>query len=337
MLHIAHCTLHITKVMLHLKEKFRFIKKLNVAKAPKGDITRYFLQIVADGMGMPVYIPLMVARGHSPGPIVGVTAAVHGNELNGIPVIQRLFKELDMSTLKGTVVGVPVMNVPGFLLMQRYFNDGMDLNRIMPGREDGNTSEVYAHRWTERILYQFDYLLDLHTASSGRINSYYIRANLDNPDTRKLALLQNAQIILHSPAPDSTVRGTINDIGGKGITLEVGDPDKFQRGLIRSGLTGMFNSLIHLGMQEGEIDPPEEPPVICRSSYWIYTDQGGILSVLPKVTDMVKEGQEIAISRNIFGDILKTYYAPEDGIVIGKSVNPVAQTGARILHLGVVT
>ncbi|MGB1120770.1 MAG: peptidase M14, partial [Saprospiraceae bacterium] len=117
----------------------------------------------------------MVARGRSDFPILGITAAVHGNELNGISVIQRLFSEINVEELNGVIVAVPVMNMPSFLRKKRRFNDGVDLNHIMPGKANGSISEVYAFRLMDRIVQHFDYLLDLHTASQGRINSYYIR------------------------------------------------------------------------------------------------------------------------------------------------------------------
>ena len=312
------------------------IKKLDIEQCPKGVISRYYFQIVDDGMGVPVFIPIIVARGVEEGITMGIIAAVHGNELNGIPVIQRLFRELDAGELKGTIIGVPVMNVPGYLLMQRKFNDDIDLNRIMPGKPNGNMSEVYAHRFLHKIAFQFDFLIDLHTASFGRINSYYIRANMEEPFIRRLAILQNAQIILNSPAPDQTIRGTLSGRGGKALTLEVGDPNKFQRGHIRSSFSGIFNTLIQLGMLEGEIEEPEDEAIICTHSYWLYTDKGGILQVIPDVTEILKKGDRIAVLKNIFGDVIKEYFAPENGVVIGKSTHPVAQTGSRILHLGIV-
>ncbi len=321
--------------MIEMASNAQVIEEINLKNIPLGTINRFWLHIVDDGMGLPIYLPVIIARGVKEGPIMGVTAAVHGDELNGIPVIQRLFKEVDPENLSGTIVGIPVMNAPGYLLKQRYFEDGTDLNRIMPGRANGNVSEVYASRWTNKILAKFDYLLDLHTASFGRINSYYIRANMDDPFNAQLALLQHAQIILHSPAPDSTVRGTVNENGGKAITLEVGDPNKFQKGMIRSGLTGIHNSLIYLNMTEGEIEYLKVDPIICHRSYWIYTEEGGILQVLPDVASIVRKGEKIAIIRNLFGDILKEYYAEENGVVIGKSTHPVAPTGSRILHLGI--
>lgn len=320
-----------------LEHEANVIEKLNIQDAPRGKISRYWLHLVNDGMGMPVYLPILVARGKEEGPVVGLTAAVHGNELNGIPVIQRMFKEIDPLEIKGSVVGVPVVNIPALLRQKRRFIDETDLNHIMPGRPDGNVSEVYVHRFINRLVREFDYLIDLHTASAGRINSYYIRANMDDPETQRMALLQNAQIIVHNPPSDGTLRGAASALGIHAVTLEVGDPSTFQKGMIRSGLTGIHNVLADLKMKAGEPEIADPKAVVCRSSYWIYTDTGGILSVQPNITDLVVKGQLIATLRNIFGDLIREYRAPENGIVIGKSVNPINQTGGRILHLGIVS
>ena len=312
------------------------IDSLDIEKVPKGVISRFWVSLVTDGMGQPMQLPVLVARGHEDGPVLGLTAVVHGNELNGIPVIQRLFQQIDVAAIKGTIVGVPVVNIPSLLRKQRRFIDGNDLNHIMPGKPNGNVSEVYAWRLIDRIVKQFDFLIDLHTASFGRINSYYIRADMAMETVRKMALLQNAQIIVHNPPSDGTLRGTVNEMGIPAITLEVGNPNTFQKGLIRDGLTGIHNVLSHLGITEGEIEEPEEETVLCSKSYWIYTDTGGIMTVHPDVTELVKEGQVIATMRNVFGDVIREYKAPENGVIIGKSVNPINQTGGRILHLGIL-
>ncbi len=312
------------------------VKILDFGKAPKGAISRYWLEIVKDGMGRPVLIPVIVARGTEDGKTVGITAAVHGNELNGIPVIQRLFKELDVKKLSGTIVGIPVVNVPSYLRKKRRFLDGTDLNHIMPGKENGTVSQVYAWRVVEKVIKQFDYLLDLHTASNGRVNSYYIRADMSDEVVREMSLLQNAQIIVHNPPNDGTLRGTADELEIPAITLEVGNPNLFQKGMIRDGLTGIHNLLGYLKMTDSEVEAPSSETVICKKSYWMYTDTGGLLSVLPNVTDLVKKGEIVARLSNLFGDLIKEYVAPEDGIVIGKSVSPVNQAGGRILHLGIV-
>jgi len=312
------------------------INELNVGAVPRGRISRYWLQIVTDGIGVPIHIPIIVARGKMGDKVLGLTAAVHGNELNGIPVIQRLFTEINIDELKGTIVGVPVVNVPSLLRKKRRFIDGTDLNHIMPGKPDGNVSQVYAWRIVNRLIKEFDFLVDLHTASNGRVNSYYVRADMSDEIVRQMALLQNAQIIVHNPPSDGTLRGTANEMGIPAITLEVGNPNTFQKGLIRDGLTGIHNLLSYLKMEDCEVEEADVSTVLCERSYWIYSDTGGILTVYPKVTDMVKKGEVIASLRNIFGDLVKEYFAPDDGIVIGRSTSPINQTGGRVLHLGVL-
>jgi len=316
--------------------KETIIDNLDLSKVPKGRISRYWLDIVEDGMGIPIRIPLLIAKGHTKGPVVGITAAVHGNELNGIPVIQRLFKEIDPLYLNGTIIGVPIVNVPSYVRKKRRFLDGVDLNHIMPGKEKGTVSQQYAWRVINRLVSHFDFLIDLHTASTGRINSYYIRADMSDETVRKMALLQNAQIIVHNPPSDGTLRGTANSLNIPAITLEVGNPSLFQKGMIRDGLTGMHNLLGYFKMSDCEVEEISDETVLCKKSYWIYSDVGGLLAVHPDVTEIVKEGQIIATVRNIFGDTIKEYKAPESGIVIGKSVSPVNQTGGRILHLGIM-
>ena len=314
----------------------QIVQELNIDKAPKSSITRYWLEIVTDGMGVPVHVPVIVAKGKANGKIVGLTAAVHGNELNGIPVIQRIFNEIDLQEMEGTIVGIPVVNVPSYLRKKRRFIDGTDLNHIMPGKENGTVSQVYAWRIVNKIIKQFDYLVDLHTASNGRINSYYIRADMSDEVVRKMALLQNAQIIVHNPPSDGTLRGAADELEIPAITLEVGNPNSFQKGMIRDGLTGIHNLLGHLKITDSEVEEQSDETVLCKKSYWMYCNTGGLLTVHPKVTQLVKKDEVIATLRNIFGDLIKEYKAPEDGIVIGKSVSPVNQAGGRILHLGIV-
>ena len=312
------------------------IKQLDIDQIKEPGMYRFWLELASDGMGQPIEIPILIAKGIEDGPIVGLTAAIHGNELNGIPVIQRLFRELDIEQMKGIVVGIPIVNAPSLLRKRRRFLDGTDLNHIMPGKENGTVSQIYAWRFVDKVLNQFDYLVDLHTASNGRVNSYYIRADMSDEVVRKMALLQNAQIIVHNPPNDNTLRGTAGELDIPAITLEVGDPNMFQKGMIRDGMTGIHNLLSWLNVTDFEIEENDSETLLCKRSYWIYTDEGGMLQVYPKVTQMVEKGERIATIRNVFGDIIKEYFAPEDGVVIGKSTSPVNQTGGRILHLGII-
>ena len=150
-----------------------------------------------------------------------------------------------------------------------------------------------------------------------------------------MAYLQRSQIIVHNPPSDHTLRGAAMERGIPSITLEIGNPHRFQERFIKRSLTGMKAVLASAGMLPKRPLAPGEQPVICEGSSWMYADHGGILEVYPELTSEVVAGERVARLVNIFGDAVREYVAPTDGVVIGKSVNPVGQTGARILHLGV--
>lgn len=312
------------------------VDRLEIESLPKGVFTRLFIELIENGIGRPIQVPVVVARGKKDGPIFGITAALHGNELNGIPVIHQLLQRVNLKNLKGTIVCVIAANIPGLIAEQREFNDGIDLNHIMPGKPYGKSSHVYAYELVERVTSHFDYLVDLHTASNGRVNSLYVRANLKQEMTAKMATLLMPSIIVHNPASDYTLRGVSAENGNPAITVEICDPQRFQKDPIKRTLQGIRRILGHIGMIPSKGIEVPDPPTLCKKSYWILTDRGGLLTVLPKVTELVKKGDVIATQSNIFGDLMRTYYAPEDGVVIGHSVNPVCQTGSRILHLGIL-
>jgi predicted deacylase len=310
------------------------VEELDIEQLAPGSIQRFWLKIVSDSFTEPISIPVLVAKGVTAGPCLGLTAALHGNELNGIPVIQQLFKEIDPQKLRGNIIGVPVVNIGSFFRKKRRFSDNVDLNHIMPGKAKGNSSQIYAYNFFEKVIRKIDYLVDLHTASFGRINSYYVRADMDNKTTEEMAMMQNPEIILHNPPMDGTLRGAAESIGIPSITLELGDPNIFQQNIIDQSLKGVYNVLVSLDMIDGSISHTTHNTIHCRSSKWMYTRGGGLLKVLPEVSAMVKKGDLIALQENIFGDVIETYYAPADGVVIGKSVSPVNSSGGRILHLG---
>ncbi len=311
------------------------LTKLDIDLVEPGSRWHGWVHLGEDARRAPWLAPVMVLRGLAPGPCVGITAAIHGNELNGTFAIHRLFEELDHTTLRGTVVGIPVVNVPGFLLEQREFLDGTDLNRIMPGKATGAAAALYAHRVVERLISPLDFLLDLHTASFGRVNSLYVRASLQDPIGARMAWLQSPSIVLDN-AESGTLRAAATALGIPSITVEIGDPQRLQDAMVVEAVRGLRNILEDLDMVERDEWEPR-PHIVCGSSAWLYTDQGGILHVLPDLCELVVKGQVIAEVRDLFGRTMAQYVAPHDGVIIGKSTNPVAYAGARIAHLGVVT
>jgi predicted deacylase len=310
------------------------VTRLQVDDLPPDTRTNLWLELTHDSLGRPNRLPIVIVRGKHPGPVFGITAVIHGNEINGIPVIHRLVQQIDPSRLRGTLVCLPVVNIPAFLSQERMFDDRVDLNHIMPGKDGGSEAQIYAYRFVHRIVHHFDFLIDLHTASFGRSNSLYVRADMTDPVSARMAYLQRPQIILHNTPSDGTLRGAAMEMSIPAITLEIGNPQVFQPSKIASSINGLRRVLAELGMIPKRSVQQSPPPVLCDRSAWLYTDHGGILRVFPEVTDIVEKDEPIARITDIFGNIVREYVAPERGIVVGKSVNPVGPTGARILHLG---
>ena len=312
------------------------VARLDLESLPAGRVSLLRLALAVSALSEPVSVPIMVARGVLPGPTVGLTAAIHGNEIAGIPLIHQLMRELDPSNLCGNVVAIPVVNPPGFRRFQRGFSDGVDLNRIMPGKKRGAGSQAWAAALVKHVLPHLDVLLDLHTASFGRENSLYVRADMTVPEVARLARALQPEIVVHNTGVDGSWRGTAGNAGITALTIEMGNPQVLNAEFVKRTYAGVSACLVALGMST-PLCPPMEfpPPVMCVRSFWIYTRTGGVLYVLPNVGDWVRRGETIAEVCNIFGQMVDRYFAPESGIVVGRSNNLVADTGARVLHLGV--
>jgi predicted deacylase len=326
------------------------------AQAP-GTRRRIWVELIEDALGQPVCAPVEIIRGRRPGPVLGLTAALHGDELNGIAALHRLLAAVDPEALCGSIAAVLVVNVPGYLAGRRRFVDGNDLNHVMPGKAEGKDADRYAYQLVERIASRFDALIDLHTASRGRINSLYVRADMSHPESAAMARRQGARIILNTVATPTTLRGVVAGQGGPAITLEIGDPGVWQASMIEAAVAGIWANLLGLGMLDEDARGPARapgpmtdpamtaaghpspsappPPIFCQRSYWLRADRGGLLRVLPALYERVVEGQPIAHLVDVFGRSLATYYAPEDGVVIGRSIHPAGRSGGRILHLGI--
>lgn len=321
------------------------ISNIDLAKIPAGTINKYWLDLLDNAFGQPISIPIIIAKGMEDVPVLGLTAAIHGDELNGIPIIQQVFQTIDVGKLKGTVIAIPGLNALGFALNQRDYIDDVDLNRIFPGSATGDVSQQYVWQIRQKVLPLFDLMVDMHTASFGNLNTFYVRADLTNDTLKQMAYLQNPDIILDNAglpsagasAAAKTMRAEAILMGIPTITVEYGNPQVYQKDMIERGIKGILSLVDWLGMQSFKIENVATEPVLCKKSYWIYTDAGGLLEVYAELNQIVEKGELIATLKNPFGDVLKQYLAPERGVIIGKSANPVAMSGGRIVHFGILT
>lgn len=288
----------------------------------------------------PIHIPFLGFKSSNPGPTIGITCAIHGNEVNGIAVVHELFQNIGELVTSGTIIAVPVINVPGFVSSSRLY-DNQDLNRLMPGKQNGSLSQTYAFHVFEKMIKKLDISFDLHTASAGRRNSLYVRADLNDSQVYKLATTFNPQIIVHNSSPGGSLRGAASDIGIKALTIEIGNPSVFQEHWIKKTVTGLNLSIqrvLEINSENTNKNTilQEHDTVICSRSRWIFTSEGGILRVFLGLTDLVKKGQLIATVSNIFGEVIETIVSHDDGVIIGREFNPVVSAGGRVVHLGIV-
>ncbi|KFY87330.1 hypothetical protein V500_07028 [Pseudogymnoascus sp. VKM F-4518 (FW-2643)] len=341
---------------------------LNIEALPVDTVSKFFITIAPGALGT-VDVPVYAYRSSKPGPVVGITCAIHGNEVNGIPVIQRLFSRIERGTTHkhrntqetsedgqeslrvdcGTIIGIPVVNVPGFVASMRFFDDDskQDLNRLMPGKIDGAAPQQYAYRIFHNIVTKFDYLMDLHTASLGRRNSLYVRADMNDPVIAKLATLMKPQVLVHV-ATKGSLRGCAQEIGVKALTVEIGNASSFQKPFIQDTYDGICRVISEIGLFSASEIPDRslnrasslgvKESVVCSRSYWIFTQTGGILRVFKDIAELVQPGELIAQVESIFGDVIEEVHAPADylTVVVGLEANPIARGGNRIVHLGVV-
>ncbi|MGD2115416.1 MAG: succinylglutamate desuccinylase/aspartoacylase family protein [Acidobacteriota bacterium] len=280
----------------------------------------------------PLYVPVTVVRGHRAGPTLFLTAAVHGDELNGVAVVRDLLNDQDFADLSGTLIAVPVVNVPGFLNQTRYLPDRRDLNRSFPGNPEGSFTSRLAHRIYEDVLRVSDFGLDLHTAGHDRANYPHVRGDLNNPAVAELASAFGAELTIHGAGPSGALRRAAVDAGVPTIVYEAGSARVFERRFIDIGIRGALNVLRHLGMLTGEPRAPELSFEVKRS-VWLRAGAGGILDLRTSLGEPVRKHQVLSVNANPFGRERHQIEAPAGGVVIGLTRSPLVHPGDAVCHL----
>ncbi|MBU0923745.1 succinylglutamate desuccinylase/aspartoacylase family protein [bacterium] len=281
----------------------------------------------------PTNLPLRVIRGKKDGPIVFVSAAIHGDELNGIEIIRRLRKLNILNKLKGTLILVPIVNVYGIMNLSRYLPDRRDLNRSFPGSIKGSLASRVAKVFFDEIVSRCDLGIDLHTASIHKSNLPQVRTNIDNEYTFNLAKAFEAPVVLHSELRDGSLRSVAQDAGVPILLYEAGEALRFDEVSIRIGVKGIINVLREMNMLPHLVKKNVKTPIITRNSTWIRSNESGMLRTIKALGDIVKKDEIIAFIDEPLGDDSFEIKALFDGVIIGKSEIPLVQEGDAIFHI----
>jgi predicted deacylase len=298
-----------------------------------GTIRDVMLPVGESYSSMTVEIPIQIRRAVEPGPTVFITAALHGDELNGTGTIQSLIQDDTFKLVKGSVMLVPVLNILGFERYDRYLPDRRDLNRYFPGNTRGSLASRMARILFDQIVSRCDYGIDLHTAAVRRTNFPNVRADLSRPEARKLAEMFGLEIIMDGKGPVGSLRREACKAGCPTIIMEGGEVWKIEPGIAASGAEGVKNVLKGLGMLEGEKVAPAFQLVVDKST-WIRAERGGMIRFHVSPGDLVEKGQALVTNTTILGSEQNIQYAPFNGIVIGMTSLPVTAPGEAICNLG---
>ncbi|RCU45333.1 succinylglutamate desuccinylase [Corallincola holothuriorum] len=277
-------------------------------------------------------IPVHVTRARKTGPVVFVSAAVHGDELNGIEITRRLI-EKKIKLLKGTVIAVPMVNVYGVLNQSRYMPDRRDLNRCFPGSPKGSLAGRMAHIFLHEIVRHCDYGIDLHTGAIHRSNLPQIRANLDDEETLSLAREFGVPVMLNANLRDGSLREAAVSNGAKILLYEAGQALRFDELSIQSGLKGILNVLSALGMIRKRRIRKKIEPFVANRSDWVRASASGFVREYATLGKQVEKGDLLAEINSPLGELISQVVATRSGIVIGKQNIPLVQEGEAMYHI----
>jgi predicted deacylase len=299
----------------------------------KGKTYRLELPLVDLYTSSETKIPVFVKRGRKDGPALFISAAIHGDELNGVEIISRLMKHTALKSVRGTLICVPFVNPYGILNHSRYLPDRRDLNRSFPGSKRGSLAGRVAYQFFNEIVCKCQYGIDLHTGAIHRSNLPQIRANIDDPETLELAKAFNVPVILNSDLRDGSLREAAVQHDIKILLYEAGEALRFDKVSIKAGVRGVINVMRQLNMLPERKKPLAIKPFIAKHSSWIRAPESGFVMHYKDLGDLVKPGDRLASIKNAFGEIEGTIDAKDTGIIIGKQNIPLVLEGEAVYHV----
>jgi uncharacterized protein len=279
-------------------------------------------------------MPVHVINGRGEGPTLFLTAAIHGDELNGVEIIKRVMKRAVLKSLRGCILAVPVVNIFGFIDQSRYLPDRRDLNRSFPGRVTGSLAARLAHLVATEIVANSNFGIDLHTGAVHRTNFPQIRANLSDPDSRRMANAFGAPVVIDANVREGTLRAYAGSQGVPTLLYESGEALRLDELSIEAGVNGVIRVLRELDMLPAPSRAPKlVEPTYANDTSWLRAPMSGIINIRCRLGQRVKSQQVLAKISDPFGEIETDVVAPAGGIVIGRSTSPLTHEGDALFNL----
>lgn len=304
------------------------------AEIPPSTSTRLQWKPVSDISDLSVPTPVLVINGANDGPTLCLTAAVHGDELNGIEIIRRVMYNIDPTLLNGKLIGVPVVNLLGFQRNSRYLPDRRDLNRAFPGEPNGSLAARIAYSLFNEVISKCDRLIDLHTGSMLRTNLPQIRAEMTNPAVAEFVQNFDDMLVIHSESSPGMLRTAANNAGIAAITMEIGESMRIQVDQIKAGTYSINSFLSRVDMYSRLFTWGKAQPAYYQSQ-WVRVSKGGILFSDVKLGDIVKKGDILGNVTNPINNKKNPVRSSVNGRIIGMAIDQVVMPGFAAYHVGI--
>ena len=285
--------------------------------------------------GTELSIPAAVVNGRKPGPHVWLTGVIHGDEVMGAEIIRRVLASVEPATLGGCVIAVPIVNVFGFIEGSRYLPDRRDLNRSFPGSARGSLAGRLARLVMDHVVANADIGIDFHTGTDHRFNLAQVRANLDDDETMRLANEFGTSVVVHARLRDGSLRSAATALGKQVLVYEAGEAYRFNEQGIEAGVTGTLRVLGALGMINATPALPRRSPVVVHTMTWVRARRSGICLLDVQPGDRLEKGQKLGEIRDALGGRPTTVRAPETGIALGVTRDPVVNRGEALVNVGI--
>ncbi|MDY0189535.1 MAG: succinylglutamate desuccinylase/aspartoacylase family protein [Desulfuromonas sp.] len=281
-------------------------------------------------------MPVHVFRGKRPGPTLFVSAAIHGDEINGVEIVRRLIKLKTVASLRGTLIAIPLVNVYGFLNRSRYLPDHRDLNRAFPGSEGGSLAARVAFRFMEQIVSKCTHGIDLHSGSNNRQNLPQIRCSWQNDAALNMAKAFAAPLIVHSKLRDSSLREAVNELNIPILVYEAGEALRFDESAIRGGVKGVVAVMRHLNMLPPRRQHQLIEPLVSRKTAWVRSPVSGLLTKSCKLGAIVEKDATLGYIEDPMNDKRQPVKASHAGVVMGIQNLPLVYQGDALFHIATV-
>ena len=279
-------------------------------------------------------LPVHVINGEQSGPCIFLSAAIHGDEIQGVEIVRRVLVALRGKSVAGTILAVPIVNSFGFLNHSRYMPDRRDLNRSFPGSDRGSLASLLADLFFSQVVVRCQYGIDYHTAALHRNNLPQIRIAPDDKELAPLAEAFGPRVILVSKTREGSLREAAAKIGVKILLYEGGEALRFDEAAIDAAVQGTLRILKYLGMIEQALPvPPHMKPTHSSASSWVRAPEGGILHSLRRSGDRVGVGEEIGVVTGPLGQNPVPVTSDDEGIIIGRTNLPIVNRGDALFHI----